>query len=187
MPTFTLTLGEHAHLADLGGKITKEDLYGGVKRIVEVDGVELERGYLLPNGVLVRKSQLSMATLDPEGTPDEEPLAFIDDQPVAPIPSSFNEPATIEPVPMVRLAQFATADVYAIQVDLAAGLYATRFNYRQGYQSRAALILVREDAAFLLVGEPKEPPFVGRTVPYEFFDAMEATDADTDPLDFSMN
>ena len=46
---------------------------------------------------------------------------------------------------------------------------------------------VRDDGAFLLVGQLKACPLVGRTVAYEFFDAAtEAAEEGTDPLDFSM-
>lgn len=184
--TLNLTFGAHQHVAQFGSKLTKDDLYGRVTRIVEADGVELERGFLLPDGRLIRKNQLSFAAIDTEGSTVEEPTAYIGDVPVTATPSSFDTGTTLTAAPIQRLADFAVGDVYIIEVDLPEGLYETVFNYRASFQPRDAMVLVREDASFLLVGERKAAPFVGRSVSYEFFDAEASADADTDPLDFSM-
>jgi hypothetical protein len=186
LATLKLMLGGDERAAEFGSKITKEDLYGGIKKIVEANGVELERGYLLPDGNLIRRSQLTIASLDSEGTPIEAPQATVDDQVVTPRPSSFDVGVELESVPLSRLADFAVGDVYVIQADLPAGLYATTFNYRASLQPREAFVLVREDNTFLLVGEAKAAPFVGRTVSYEFFDAITGSESEIDPLDFSM-
>jgi hypothetical protein len=184
--TLNLTLGADHHVAQLGSKITKDDLYGSVKRVVEADGVELERGYLLPDGRLLRKSQLSFASVDAEGSAAEDPIAYVGEAQVTATPSSFETGSSIAKVPMARLADFAVGDVYVIEADLPQGLYETSFNYRASFAPREAYVLVREDASYLLVGERKAAPFVGRSVSYEFFDAEAAADAESDPLDFSM-
>ena len=55
------------------------------------------------------------------------------------------------------------------------------------HRPRDALLLVREDGAFLLVGQLKSCPMAGRAVAYQFFDAAGgAAEEAADPLDFSM-
>src|SRR6186713_1823231 len=75
----------------LGDKVTKEDLYGEVRSVVEKDGRPLERGYLLPDGTLVRKAQMSSASIDGEGSPIEAAQSFVDDQLLEMQPSSFEK------------------------------------------------------------------------------------------------
>src|SRR5205085_1637792 len=103
-------------------------------------------------------------------------------------PSSFDGAEMIEPVPVETVARFVTTDVYPIDAGgLAPGLYRGNFNYRKSARPRDALVLVREDGAFLLVGQLRACPMVGRTVAYQFFDASGgAAEEAGDPLDFSM-
>jgi hypothetical protein len=173
--------------AGLQSKITKDDLYGRVDKVVEQGGKFLERGYLLPDGTIFRKNSVSSTNVDPEGSPAESPEIFSAGQKVEPRPSSFDTGETLEPVSMDILGRFVTGDVYPLEATgLAPGLYRTIFNYRKSARPRDALILVREDATFLLVGQVKACPMVGRTVAYEFFDAAAAAEEASDPLDFSM-
>jgi len=173
--------------AGLESKIGKDDLYGRVDRVVEQDGKRLERGWLLADGVIFRKSQVAMTSVDPEGSPAESPEIFCAGQKMELRPSSFDGAETLEPVPLETLARFVTTDVYPIETPgLVAGLYRGTFNYRKSARPRDALLLVRDDGAFLLVGQLKACPLVGRTVAYEFFDAAAAAEESVDPLDFSM-
>jgi hypothetical protein len=88
---------------------------------------------------------------------------------------------------METLARFVTTDVYPLEATgLAQGLYKGSFNYRKSARPRDALLLVREDGAFLLAGQLKACPLLARTVAYDFFDAQESPDEAGDPLDFSM-
>lgn len=171
----------------LGDKITKDLLYGEVRPRVEKDGQVLERGWLLPDGTLLRRSQLTSATVDPEGTPVEAPQSLIDGNPAELIASSFEKEAELKPVPLTRLIEFTTTDTYALESSgLAPGLYETTFNYRKGYHARDALVLVKGQESWLLVGQFKRLPFVGKTLAYSFFDAAEDEADEADPLDFSM-
>jgi hypothetical protein len=172
----------------LGDKVTKEDLYGEVRSVVEKGGRPLERGYLLPDGTLVRKGQMSSASIDGEGTPVESAQSFVDDLVLELQPSSFEKETPLRSVPLSRLVGFNTTDVYTLEAaSLAPGLYETNFNFRKSFQPRDALLLVKTGEAWLLVGQSKRTSFVGKTLSYEFFDAMaDDTADDADPLDFSM-
>jgi len=174
--------------ASLESKIGKDDLYGRVEQVVEQEGKRLERGWLLPDGLIFRKSQVAMTSVDPEGSPAESPEIYCAGQKQELRPSSFDGTEALEPVPLETLARFATTDVYPIAATgLAPGLYRGTFNYRKSARARDALLLVRDDGAFLLVGQVKACPMVGRTVAYEFFDAAgTAAEESGDPLDFSM-
>jgi hypothetical protein len=174
--------------AELNSKISKDDLYGRVVTVVEQGGNHLERGWLLPDGTTLRKSQVSSASVDPEGSPAEPTEIHSAGQTVELRPSSFDGVESLEPVPLEMLARFVTIDVYPIDASgLAGGLYRGTFNYRKSARPRDALLLVRDDGAFLLVGQLKACPMVGRTVAFDFFDAAAgAADEAADPLDFSM-
>ena len=174
--------------ANLQSKIGKDDLYGRVEHVVEQGGKRMERGWLLPDGETVRKSQVAMTSVDPEGSPAESPQIHSAGQKVELRPSSFENVENLEPVPLETVARFVTTDVYPIEsTELPPGVYRTIFNYRKSARPRDALILVREDGAFLLVGQLKACPLVERTVAYQFFDAPAgAVEEAADPLDFSM-
>ncbi len=174
--------------AGLESKISKDDLYGRVDVVVEQGGKRLERGWLLPDGVIFRKSQVAMTSVDPEGSPAEAPEIYSAGQKMELRPSSFDGAETLEPAPLETLARFVTTDVYPLVTEgLEPGLYRGTFNYRKSARPRDALVLVRPDGGFLLVGQLKACPMVGRTVAYEFFDAASAAaDEAGDPLDFSM-
>jgi len=174
--------------ASLESKVGKDDLYGRVEHVVEQSGQRMERGWLLPDGATFRKSQVAMTSVDPEGSPAEPPEIQSAGQKVEVRPSSFENTESLEPVPLETVARFVTTDVYPIAAPgLTPGVYRGSFNYRKSARPRDALILVRDDGAFLLVGQLKACPLVGRTLAYQFFDAASgAAEEAGDPLDFTM-
>jgi hypothetical protein len=183
-----LSLAGKEITANLQSKIGKDDLYGRIEHVVEQAGKRMERGWLLPDGATLRKSQVAMTSVDPEGSPAEPPEIHSAGQKVELRPSSFENVENLEPVPLETVARFVTTDVYPLEsTGLAPGVYRSVFNYRKSARPRDALVLVREDGAFLLVGQLKACPLVERTVAYQFFDAACAgADEAADPLDFSM-
>ena len=174
--------------ANLQSKVGKDDLYGRIEHVVEQGGKRMERGWLLPDGTTYRKVQVAMTSVDPEGSPAEPTEIRCAGQKMELRPSSFDNAETLEPVPLETIARFVTTDVYPLEAaELAPGLYRGQFNYRKSAKPRDALLLVREDGAFLLVGQLKACPMVERTIAYQFFDAASgAAEEATDPLDFSM-
>ncbi|HEY1789738.1 MAG TPA: hypothetical protein VGJ73_16440 [Verrucomicrobiae bacterium] len=183
-----LTVGGKEIAATLESKISKDDLYGRVDHLVEQGGQRLERGWLLPDGATFRKSQVAMTSVDDEGSPAETPEIHSAGQKLELRPSSFDGTEALEAVPLETLARFMTTDVYPVEPGgLAPGLYRGTFNYRKSARPRDALLLVREDGSFLLVGQLKGCPMAGRTVAYQFFDAAAGGGEEAaDPLDFSM-
>lgn len=173
--------------ASLQSKIGKDDLYGRIEYEVQQAGQRLERGWLLPDGQTLRRGQVAATNVDPEGSPAEPAEVRCAGQKVELRPSSFDSEEPLEPVPLATLARFVATDVYPLEAaGLRPGLYRGRFNYRKSARQRDALVLVREDGAFLLAGEIKACPLVGRTVAYQFFDAAAGPAEETDPLDFTM-
>jgi hypothetical protein len=183
-----LTVAGAEIAAALESKIGKDDLYGRVSHVVEQDGRALERGYLLPDGAIFRKSQVAMTGVDPDGSPAGAAAIQSAGQTLELRPSSFDAGESLQPVPLETVARFVTADVYPVEAPgVAPGVYQGAFNYRKSARPRDALLLVREDGAFLLTGQLRACPLTVRTVAYDFFDAPEtAADDSTDPLDFSM-
>jgi hypothetical protein len=186
--TLKLKVAGQEIAASLESKIAKDDLYGRVEHLVEQGGRRLERGWLLPDGLTFRKSQVAMTSVDPEGSPADAPEIQCAGQKLELRPSSFEGAESLEPAPLETVARFVTTDVYPIEAGgLAPGVYRGSFNYRKSARPRDALVLVREDGAFLLVGQLKSCPLVGRTVAYQFFDAASGGAEEAgDPLDFSM-
>lgn len=171
---------------EIGAKVDKKALYGYAKRISEKDGTTLSRGVLLADGRLLPSKALSWVKVDPQGSPVDPVQTTIDGEIAELKPSSFDIDSGLESVPMSRLAEFQVNDVYPLTgVGIADGLYRTEFNYRKSHQPKDALLLVRGEQVFLLVGALKRSTFVDLSVAYDFFDAESATD-DGDELDFSM-
>lgn len=194
MKELRIRLGNSPAVVQLGEKITKEDLYGDVRTVVEKEGRRLEYGYLSPEGELLRRAQISSVSVDTEGTPAEPPVVWVDDKPAEAVPSSFDKESELREVPLSRLVGFNVTDVYAVEsADLKPALYETTFNYRKTYLPKDALLLVKPGKAgqpgpeaFLLVGHFKKSTLIGKNLAYEFFDSSEPDAAETDPLDFSM-
>src|ERR1044071_8320444 len=86
--------------AQLGSKVSKEDLYGDVKKIVEKDGKRLERGYLLPEGTVLRRAQVSSVSVDPEGTTTEAAVVTFDGVAVEQTASCFDKENDLRPAPL---------------------------------------------------------------------------------------
>lgn len=180
-------VGESTLSFELAAKVDKKALYGYARRIAEKDGRALSRGLLLPDGRLLPSTAVATVKVDPEGTPVDPVETWIDDQAAELKASSFDVQTPLQPVPMTELAAFQVSDVYPLIGDgLATGLYRGEFAYRKSYQLKDALVLVREDGAFLLVGAGKRSTFLELSVAYDFFDAEGETDDDGDELDFSM-
>ncbi len=183
----SFTLGKETLSFSLGRKLTRDELYGRVKRVVEKDGKPLQRGYLTADGRLLAREQISYAKLDQAGTPTGETTAYLNGEKAEQQPSSFDEAAPLEEVPLTELAVFAVSDIYPLEDSgLEPGLYRTQFSYRKAYEKKEALILSREDGIFLLAGRRKNAPLVGQNVIYEFFDAEGTDEEETDEMDFSM-
>lgn len=186
-----LKLGETVVSLELGAKVNKKDLYGYARHVAEKNGVILDRGYLCPDGSLLRRDALSLVRLDPLGTPVDEVVTEVDGAPAEFVPSSFDATNALEPVPLHTLAGFDTRDLYPLTAPegtLAPGLYSTIFNYRKALQPQDALVLVKDNGeTWLLAGHSRRTTFVGETVIYDFFDAEADDDAgEADDLDFSM-
>ncbi|MGQ0799463.1 MAG: hypothetical protein ACT4NL_05030 [Pseudomarimonas sp.] len=183
------TLAENALSFELGSKVDKRALYGYASRIAEKDGKALERGLLLADGALLPRNALASPRVDPEGSPVEPIEVLIDGQPATPLRSSFDETLPLTPASLLDFARFSVRDVYPLTFaegsSLASGVYRTEFAYRAGPQRNEAMLMVKADGAFLLVGVQKQSTQLGLAATYEFFDADENVE-DSDELDFSM-
>jgi len=89
MPTIAFRLGEKTHDFELGRKVTKEDLYGKLRKLVTKGDEVLERGYLTASGAPVPANRISSVGLDPECSPIEKETVLYDGEERAPLPSSF--------------------------------------------------------------------------------------------------
>jgi hypothetical protein len=178
--------GELQIAAEIGSKVAKKDLYGYAKRVAEKDGKILSRGYLMANGNLLPTTALSLVKVDPDGSPAEAIEAQIDGKPAEIKASSFDHAYPLQAVPLTSLASFCVQDVYPISgLSLAAGVYATEFSYRKSTTTNEALLFVRADQSFLLIGRSLKTSFLEAAVTYEFFDADVANE-DAEEFDFQM-
>ena len=188
MASIAFTLGKETLSFELGRKVTKEDLYGKLRKLVVKGEQVLERGYLTQDGRPALASRLISEGLDPEGTPVEDEKIFYDGEERSPLPSSFDEAAELSKTSLSALAGFCVTDVYPLEGSgLAPGLYSTWFSYRKSVERKEAFIQAREGSAFLLVGYSKNCPFVGPVVPYALFDSGGTGDLeDEEEMDFAM-
>jgi hypothetical protein len=172
---------------ELASKVSKKDLYGYAKRVAERNGVVLQKGALLAHGELLPTHCMSSVKADLDGSPSEAIQSTIGGEPAEMQPSSFDHAYEMLEVPISTLASFAVRDVYPVSVsDVAAGLYQTQFAYRKAITINTALLLVKPEQSFLLVGQLKQSSFLASMLSYEFFDADIGTDDSEDELDFQM-
>lgn len=182
-----LRLDGRALSYDLGSKVDKKDLYGFARRIAERGGKALSRGYLAGDGRLFAAGTLSYLKVDPAGTPVEDPQLLMDGELAPVVPSSFDSGLELEVVPLSTLTEFAVRDSYPLGgVGLEPGLYRTTFNYRKSSQANEALVLVKPEQTWLLIGQARQTTWLGLSVAYEFFDAEAEAEEDADDFDFSM-
>jgi hypothetical protein len=188
MPAISFTFAGKAFTCELSRKVTKDDLYGRLKKLTIKGDDVLARGYLTDDGRCVPASSISNSRIDQEGTPVEKEEVLYDGKVCEALPSSFEEPATIELAPLTSLASFCVTDVYPLEGSaLEKGLYSTWFSYRKSPERKEAFVLSKAGGVFLLVGYAKNSPLVGQIVPYELFDAEGASgDEEDDEMDFAM-
>jgi hypothetical protein len=180
-------LGEQVLEAKLQSRVEKKSLYGFARRVVEKEGRPLTRGILCPDGVVLMRDEIATTYVDQEGSPVEQVVTELDGKPVPVLPSSFDQEAPLEEVPLKTLVGFSVADVYPLDdLALKPGVYRTQFSYRKTCFMKEAFILVRDNDAFLLVGRMKNTTFVGLNVAYDFFDAESDGGDESEELDFSM-
>lgn len=187
MKPIKFKLGEQVVEGKLQSRVDKKSLYGYARRSVERDGRPLSAGILCPDGLVLKRDEITAAYVDPEGTPVEEVVTELDGKPVPVQPSSFETEALLQEVPLKTLVGFNVGDVYPLEeLALKPGLYRTTFSYRKACFYKEAFILVRETDAFLLVGRMKNTALVGLNVAYDFFDSESDGADDSEDLDFSM-
>jgi len=172
--------------AELDSKVNKKDLYGYAKRIVQKDGVVLDRGYLTPDGNLISRKAIELEKCDPEGTPLEDILTEVNGEIATKLPSTFEQAQNLNKVDFKELIGFNVSDVYPITINnLEPGLYSTSFSYYASIARKEAFVLVKNDSAYLLAGESKATSWVGNIVYYDFFNTAEEEE-DSEELDFDM-
>ena len=187
MKEIRFKFGDQVLPGQLGSRIEKKALYGYSRRVAEKDGKVLSRGALSADGRLLRRDEISAIKIDPEGSPVDEVVTELDGALADLKPSAFELDNPLAEVPLIRLASFTVSDVYPVDsLGLKPGLYATEFSYRKSIQPKEALLLVKTDQAFLLVGEAKQTTFVGLSVAYSFFDAEDEEAEEGEELDFAM-
>ena len=187
MKEIKFKLGDATLIGQLGSRVEKKALYGYSRKVAERDGKILTRGFLSADGRLLRREELALVKLDPEGTPVEEIQTEMDGQIAELKPSAFEQENEIRPALLTRLAAFAVSDVYPLDgLSLAPGVYETQFSFRKSILPKAALLLVKPTESYLLVGEAKRSTFVGLSVAYSFFDAEDDAEEEGEDLDFAM-
>lgn len=173
---------------ELGASIKKEELYGKKSTTVEKDNTALEKILVTPEGEIIEVSHTRSIKVDQSGSLVEEAQSFSNetDQPVTHA-SSFKEARLMEKGVEQDLVALSTEGVYPVaQNILDAGIYRTKFAYRDGPKLQDAVLLVNPDSSsFLLVGEAKQPALIGPMETYEFFDA-EDEPASSDEMSFEM-
>ena len=93
MPSISFTLSGKEVSCELARKVTKDDLYGRLKKLTIKGDEVLARGYLTADGRCAPASAISNSRLDPEGTPVDKEEILYDGSTREALPSSFEEAA----------------------------------------------------------------------------------------------
>lgn len=180
--TVLFQYGDDEAAVSLGAAIKRDELYGKQSRSVEKDGEPLEKVILDPEGALFLPSHFCHLQVDADGSVDDDPITETPDGEVLPTRvSSFKEKRDIRPAQIEDLARLRVTAIMPATCDsLPAGIYSTKFTYRDAPVLKDAILNITSDAAFLLVGTSIESPFQGTADVYNFFDGDGADDTEDD-------
>lgn len=182
------TYGNKDIAVTIGATIKREELYGKQSRIVEKDNKQLQKAILTPTGVLFPSSVFSSTRVDPNGSIIDAPTPkTLDGKEAAIFISSFKEARPLKKVEPSDIVDIAVEGVIpATQQDLENGFYETQYTYRDSTKLQEAVIIVNDKESFILVGERKETPLLGKGETYDFFEEENEEESSEDEVDFNM-
>ena len=179
-------------------KVEREKLYGKKDRVVvDETGRECDAAWLTPDGaVLVPMGGTAHLWMDERWDAREQTDRLAVDASGKALelrPSTLGVVQTLREIDAKRVLEIVTNSVYqlapeqlgaTLEAALKAGrMFEVPFNYRDGYESDAAILLANEEGMFALVGRPSGFDFVSREVIAEEPSGPDDLDAD---LDFGM-
>lgn len=170
----SVLLGGNQEQIAIEGSFSREDLYGKQRVSIEKDGVELEKVLITQWGDVFSPRDFKSQTIDSSGSLAESTVPS--DENGVPLPiqtSSFKETRDITPAKWSDLAGFRALSVMPASCGLPAGVYRTKFTYRDSANLQDAFLIVKETEAFLLSGEIRETPLKGLAETYNFFESEE--------------
>jgi hypothetical protein len=168
--------GEEVSLL-LGAAIQRAELYGRQRKTVEIGGELLEKVVIDTEGHVFLPSDITHLATDGSGSLAIPPLVRTDDGAKLDLkPSSFKERRQLQPAAISDLAALKVEAVFPVRCDLQPGLYSTEFAYHGAHILKYAVLIVDEDAAFLLTGIRVDAPLQGPSDVYSFFEEEEPED-----------
>lgn len=173
----------------IGSSIKRDELYGKKIKQIEKDGEILQKGVLTQNGELYPAGAFGTVRVDESGSLTGKTQAIGDDGSQLPVfTSSFKEAREIKPITPADGAELCVESVMPVETGLDQGWYETKFTYRDGNKLQDAVLVVKGAESFLLTGEKKKTPMLGKGEVYEFFDGDDdlADKEEDENIDFNM-
>lgn len=179
--------GEEVTL-EIEASIKREELYGKKVKQIEKDSEILQKGVLTQDGHLFPAKVFSTVRVDDEGTITEPTQQVTEDgSQLTVYTSSFKEAREITKCSDKEAAELCVDSVMPVKTSLDPGTYSTKFTYRDGTNLQDAVLIVKEKDAFLLTGEKKNTPMLGKGEVYEFFDEGDSElQSEDEEMDFTM-
>ena len=172
--------------------IKREELYGKQTKVVEKDGAPLSKGVLTPSGQLFPASAFGSVRVDSKGELTETPIPKTEDGNQAPMyASSFKETRDLKKITPAEAIDIAVESVIPVkQTELEEGFYGSQYTYRDSTKLQDAVLVVKgkddKKESYLLVGDKKTTPMLGKLETYNFFEEDEDNAADEEEVDFNM-
>jgi len=171
--------------------IKREELYGKQSKVVEKDGTPLEKGILTPTGQLFPASAFGTVRVDEKGALIDSPVPQTEDGKQAPTYiSSFKESRPLKKITPGDVVDLSVESVIPVkQQVLDEGYYGTEYTYRDSTKLQDAVLVVKGEGdkkeSYLLIGDRKETPMLGKLETYNFFEDDE-DEAEEEEVDFNM-
>lgn len=171
--------------------IKREELYGKQIKVIEKDGIPLKKGILTQSGTLFPATAFGSVKVDSQGSLDQATIPKTQEGKEAPIyTSSFKESRKIVKIEPEKVADIAVTSVLPAQQSiLPEGFYEGEYTYRDSTKLQTAVLVVKANKeTFLLIGDKKETPLLGKLETYDFFDGSDEVDSEeeSEEVDFNM-
>ena len=164
-------------------QIKREEIHGmkTVKARTKT-GEDLEKGYILGNGEVIRSKEITRSDCDASGSPEEIIQTLVEGE----IKSGNPELLKLEKKNANCMFGFKTDTVIALglppEENPETGFYVTTYTSKLGSKELPARVIIREKEnkkeAFLLIGEERQPTWLGLQPHYEFFESDKETETE---------
>ena len=156
--------------ATIGNEIKREQLHGRTQRFMLHNGEPLKKAFLRPTGELIMAGEITRQEIDPKGSLLETAKRYTDSGAEAELPKPSEETGLVLTKGDISdLALYAVESIRPVETLLEEGVYHTTYAGNRSVHQKDAVLLVKKDGAFLLIGDRRQALLLGQAANYDFF------------------